>query len=66
MQSGILHRDTVVEARVNVLVFAHRPCLRSASTAHGILAVNTCSKAEAVGIKEVFKNRPRAMATGTK
>jgi hypothetical protein len=36
MQSDILHRDTVVEARVNILVFANGPCLRSASTAHGI------------------------------
>ena len=36
MQSGILHRDTTVETRVDVLVFAHGPRLRSASTAHGI------------------------------
>ena len=28
MQSGILHRDTVVETRVDVLVFAHGPHLR--------------------------------------
>ena len=36
MQSGILHRDTMVETRVDVLVFAHGPRLRSTSTAHGI------------------------------
>jgi hypothetical protein len=36
MQSGILHRDTIVETRVNVLVFTYRLCLRSTSTAHGI------------------------------
>ena len=36
MQSGVLHRDTMVEMRVNVLVFAHGPYLRSTSTAHGI------------------------------
>ena len=28
MQSGILHRDTMVETRVDVLVFAHGPRLR--------------------------------------
>ena len=31
-----------------------------------ILAVNTGSKAEAVRIKGVFRNRPSAMTTGTK
>ena len=36
MQSSILHRDTIVETRVDVLVFAHGPRLRSTSTAHGI------------------------------
>ena len=36
MQSAILHRDTIVETRVDVLVFAHGPRLRSTSTAHGI------------------------------
>ena len=36
MQSGILHRDTIVETRVDVLVFSHGPRLHSTSTAHGI------------------------------
>ena len=40
MQSGILHRDTMVETRVDVLVFAHGPHLRSASTAHGIIPID--------------------------
>ena len=35
MQNGILHRDTLVKTRVDVLLFAHGPHLRS-STAHGI------------------------------
>jgi len=29
MQSGILQRDTLVETRVDVLVFAHGPHLRN-------------------------------------
>jgi hypothetical protein len=37
MQSGMLRRDTLVETRVGVLVFAHGPYLRSTSTAHGII-----------------------------
>ena len=37
MQSGILHRDTIVETRVDVLVITHGPLLRSTSTAHGIV-----------------------------
>ena len=36
MKSGILQNDAVVEASVDILVFAHGPCLRSASAAHGI------------------------------
>ena len=40
MQSGILHRDTMVETRVDVLVFAHGPHFRSTSTAYGILSGN--------------------------
>jgi len=36
MQSGILQRDTLVETRADVLMFAHGPHLRSTSTAHGI------------------------------
>ena len=35
MQSGILHRDTMDETRVDVLVFAHGPHFRSTSMAYG-------------------------------